>query len=78
MSEFDWRLSNLQGLGEMMPEQLWSTTMNPKTRTLRRLTTHDAVEASRVFTLLMGDKVGPRRQLIEEHGASLTLQDLDI
>ncbi len=42
----------MQGLGEMMPEQLWSTTMNPSTRTLRRLTIHDAVEASRIFTLL--------------------------
>ena len=61
-----------------MPEQLWSTTMDPKRRTLRRLTIHDAVEASRVFTLLMGDKVAPRRQLIEQHGSNMTLQDLDI
>ena len=68
----------MQGLGEMMPEQLWSTTMNPNTRTLRRLTIHDAVEASRIFTLLMGDKVAPRRDLIEKHGSSLMLQDLDI
>ena len=71
-------LGCLQGLGEMMPEQLWSTTMDPKRRTLRRLTIHDAVEASRVFTLLMGDKVAPRRQLIEQHGSNMTLQDLDI
>lgn len=78
MTPGSYSIQRFKGLGEMMPEQLWSTTMNPKTRTLRRLTTHDAVEASRVFTLLMGDKVGPRRQLIEEHGASLTLQDLDI
>ena len=62
----------------MMPEQLWQTTLNPKSRTLRRLTTDDAVEASRIFTLLMGDKVGPRRQLIEEHGSKMTLEDLDI
>ena len=62
----------------MMPEQLWQTTLNPKSRTLRRLTTDDAVEASRVFTLLMGDKVAPRRQLIEEHGSKMTLEDLDI
>ena len=67
-----------QGLGEMMPEQLWSTTLNPKTRTLRRLTIDDAVEASRVFTLLMGDKVAPRRSLIEQHGSSMDLQELDI
>ena len=68
----------MQGLGEMMPAQLWSTTLDPKTRTLRQLSIGDAVEASRIFTLLMGDKVGPRRELIEQHGSSLTLQDLDI
>ena len=62
----------------MMPEQLWSTTLDPKKRTLRRLTIEDAVEASRIFTLLMGDKVGPRRELIEQHGSSMVLEDLDI
>ena len=78
-SQFSWKACVLlQGLGEMMPEQLWSTTMNPKTRMLRRLTVQDAVEASRVFTLLMGDKVAPRRQLIEEHGSKMMIEDLDI
>ena len=71
-------LPDLQGLGEMMPEQLWATTMNPESRTLRRLNIDDAAEASRMFELLMGDKVAPRRQLIEAHGSRLTLQDLDI
>ena len=124
----------LQGLGEMMPEQLWSTTLNPATRTLRKLTVDDAggragwglcvgkgswvvwhrsnssacafrlapppthttlpacpapaclpacplaaaAEASHMFALLMGDKVGPRRELIERHGSRLALAELDI
>ena len=67
-----------QGLGEMMPLQLWDTTMNPGTRMLKRLTVNDAAEASNMFTLLMGDKVAPRRALIEAHGAKLNLEDLDI
>eukprot|EP00891_Asterochloris_glomerata_P001635 jgi/Astpho2/1635/fgenesh1_pm.00030_%23_3_t len=71
-------LQRFKGLGEMMPEQLWATTMNPESRTLRRLNIDDAAEASRMFELLMGDKVAPRRQLIEAHGSRLTLQDLDI
>lgn len=67
-----------QGLGEMMPLQLWDTTLNPATRCLKRLTINDAAEASHMFTLLMGDKVAPRRALIEAHGAKLSLEDLDI
>ena len=61
-----------------MPEQLWQTTMNPRTRALRRLTVEDATAASALFTVLMGDKVEARRQLIQQHGASLALEDLDI
>ncbi len=68
----------LQGLGEMMPEQLWATTLNPATRMLKRLTIDDAAEASHMFTLLMGDKVAPRRALIEAHGANISLASLDI
>jgi DNA gyrase subunit B len=67
-----------QGLGEMMPEQLWSTTLDPARRKLKRLTLDDAAEASHMFTLLMGDKVEPRRRLIESHSARMMLQDLDI
>jgi len=71
-------VQRFKGLGEMMPQQLWDTTMNPETRMLRKLTLDDAAEASHMFALLMGDKVGPRRELIEAHGRNLTLEDLDI
>ncbi|KAL4440444.1 hypothetical protein ABPG75_003445 [Micractinium tetrahymenae] len=73
-----YHVQRFKGLGEMMPEQLWQTTLNPETRTLRKLTIEDAAEASHMFALLMGDKVGPRRELIERHGSRLALVELDI
>jgi DNA gyrase subunit B len=56
-----------KGLGEMNASQLWETTMNPATRTLKQVTIDSAAEADRIFSMLMGDEVGPRREFIESH-----------
>jgi DNA gyrase subunit B len=74
----NYTIQRFKGLGEMMPQQLWETTMNPATRKLKQITIEDAAEADRIFTILMGDRVGPRREFIETYGPKLNLTDLDI
>ena len=74
----NYTIQRFKGLGEMMPQQLWDTTMNPDTRTFKRVEIEDAAEADRVFTVLMGDRVAPRREFIETYGSKMNLADLDI
>lgn len=74
----NYTVQRFKGLGEMMPQQLWETTMDPATRTMKRVEIEDAAEADRIFTILMGDRVAPRREFIETYGPRMKLEDLDI
>jgi DNA gyrase subunit B len=69
-------VSRFKGLGEMNPDELWETTMNPANRTLIQARVEDAAEADRIFSTLMGDQVEPRREFIEQNAKHVRFLDV--
>ena len=76
MAKEGLNLQRFKGLGEMNPEQLWETTMNPENRVLKKVSLEDATAAEEMFSVLMGDKVEPRRDFIERNARDVKYLDV--